>query len=190
MPETKAISCGGRPTLGQGPVDGLHDAEVAAPGAPDRLEVALVVLGLVVLDGSRGGGAHRSDLLAVRLLGLRRLALLQLEDQALQSLHASPPGRMGFEPLRAKGQTPGGTVDVHPQDAVELPLVRLLHHQASGHALEEILVDLLGHRIEEPGDEELGLDPLVHHDPVGFAHHPGDAAPRHEGERRVRRPPR
>ena len=108
--------------VGQRAVDRLHDAEVAAPRAPDRLQVALVVLRLANTSAPRGSGRRRhsdsstsgltaqlgfepglqtrTSRLRLRLTGLQTRLGLQTETSAI------PPGSqpVALDASRAPGR--------------------------------------------------------------------------------------
>ncbi len=94
-----------RPADGrQRAVDRLHDAEVAAARAPDRLEVALVVLRLVLLDGTRRWCSWSSlPGLACSPPAPRSATRWSLERRGTicrAAARRSRRGGIGFDPLR------------------------------------------------------------------------------------------
>ena len=136
-------------------VDRLDDAEVAAAGAPDRLQVALVVLGLVrSIEGTLALLMRFcSPILPAPTSATRRAC--SVAHHARAAAPRSSSGVIGFDPLRASGSTPRRHVHEHPQQPVQLPLVRLLDHEPGPHRREEVLVDLLRDRIEQLGHQQL-----------------------------------
>ena len=88
--------------------------------------------------------APRRSLLPAASSATRRRCRSQRQRRA--AARRPRPAWIGLAPLRASDCTPGGHVDEHAQDAVQLPLVRLLDDEPGLHRREEVAVDLLGHR--------------------------------------------
>ena len=160
---------------GERPVDRLDDAEVAAARAPDRLQVALVVLGLVRLDRGHADAAHARSLIPPARLRPSRVPAARAPARAAapRSLPAgSGPTRSG------QRHDPPRHVHEHAQQAVELALVRLLDDEPALDAAEELRVDLLGHRVEQLRHQQLHVDALLARERHRLARHARRRCPR------------
>ena len=163
----------------QRPRDGRHHAEIAAARAPDGLEVAFEIAGLEFGGGNGFEGSHRLVFgwpgQSLARSGWRWLRLPWSATTISRSRSSTSRRLNGVGAAPGERSDQGRKVHVHPDQPVKLRLEGLLDEQPALDRGEEVLVNRFGHRIEQFGDEQFGVQPFRLRQPQRF---PGHARPR------------